>query len=71
MENLNVIKNYLSDSTDVNADGIYQIATNSLNEEELFLTNGFKLLYSQNLVKSYMDGLQISLWLFAEQIHYS
>ena len=51
VENLNVIKNYLSDSTDVNADGIYQIATNSLNEEELFLMNGFKLLYSQNLVK--------------------
>lgn len=51
VENLNVIKKYLSDFVDVNSDGIGQIAANSLNAEELFLMNGFKLLYSQNLVK--------------------
>lgn len=36
-------------------DSIIQIAMNSLNKEELFLTNGFKLLYSQNLVKLITD----------------
>lgn len=51
VENLNVIKKYLSDTMDVNADRIGQIATSSLNAEELFLMNGFKLLYSQNLVR--------------------
>jgi hypothetical protein len=51
VENLDVIEKYLSESVAINADGIGQIAANSLNEEELFLMNGFKLLYSQNFVK--------------------
>ncbi|MGN0244202.1 MAG: ATP/GTP-binding protein [Lachnospiraceae bacterium] len=51
IENLNVIKKYLSDSVDAHVNGIGLIAANSLNPEELFLMNGFKLLYSQNLVK--------------------
>ena len=51
VENLNVIKKYLLDSVEKNKEGIGQIAVNSLNPEELFLMNGFKLLYSQSLVK--------------------
>ncbi len=51
---LKVIKNYLAESS-LDADGLLQIAQNSLNREELFLTNGFKLLYSQSLVKLITD----------------
>ena len=49
--NLNEIKKYLLPSVDSNMDAINQIAKDSLNSEELFLMNGFKLLYSQELVK--------------------
>lgn len=55
IQNLNVIKDYLADSADLNEGGINRIALNSLNREELFLVNGFKLLYSQNLVKLITD----------------
>ncbi|MCD8130352.1 MAG: ATP-binding protein [Lachnospiraceae bacterium] len=55
IQNLNIIKDYLLDSDGVNVNGIRQIALNSLNQEELFLTNGFKLLYSQKLVKLITD----------------
>ncbi|MCD7715936.1 MAG: ATP-binding protein [Lachnospiraceae bacterium] len=51
MGNLNVIRKYLSPSVASNMDGIGQIAMDSLHPEELFLMNGFKLLYSQELVK--------------------
>ncbi|MCD7764113.1 MAG: ATP-binding protein [Lachnospiraceae bacterium] len=51
MGNLNVIREYLSPSVDSNMGGIGQIARDSLHPEELFLMNGFKLLYSQELVK--------------------
>ena len=47
VENLKVIKDYLSDITEQNAESINEIAKNSLNQEELFLTNGFKLIFSQ------------------------
>ena len=39
VENLKVIKDYLSDITEQNAESINEIAKNSLNQEELFLTN--------------------------------
>lgn len=55
IKNLDVIREYLSDSVDMAQDGINQIAANSLNREELFLMNGFKLLYSRNLVKLISD----------------
>lgn len=55
VQNLDVIKKYLSDSLNLAVDGIDQIAVNSLNREELFLMNGFKLLYSQNFVKLVSD----------------
>ncbi len=53
--NLKVIKEYLSDSIDKNTQGAIEIAKNSLNQEELFLTNGFKLIFSQSLVKLITD----------------
>lgn len=48
IENLKVIKDYLSDITEQNADSVNEIAKNSLNQEELFLTNGFKLIFRLN-----------------------
>lgn len=45
------IKNFLADSIHRNDDSIIEISKNSLNDEELFLTNGFKLIFSQSFVK--------------------
>lgn len=55
IQNLKIIKEYLSDITEQNADSVYEIARNSLNQEELFLTNGFKLIYSQKFTKLMLD----------------
>jgi len=52
---LKVIKDYLSDSMGQNIESINEIAKNSLNQEELFLTNGFKLIFSQSFVKVITD----------------
>ena len=52
---LKSIKNYLPDALNQNEESIIEISINSLNNEELFLTNGFKLIYSQNLVKLITD----------------
>ena len=49
--NLKIIKDYLYDSIKHNISGAMDIAKNSLNQEELFLTNGFKLIFSQKFVK--------------------
>ncbi|MDW5298520.1 MAG: ATP-binding protein [Sedimentibacter sp.] len=53
--NLKSIKNYLANSFNKNEGSIIEISKNSLNDEELFLTNGFKLIFSQNLVKLIID----------------
>jgi len=53
--NLKVIKNYLSESIEQNTSGAIDIAKNSLDQEELFLTNGFKLIFSHTLVKMIAD----------------
>jgi len=53
--NLKVIKNYLPDSIVPNIDGAIDIAKNSLDQEELFLTNGFKLIFSHTFVKLITD----------------
>ena len=55
IENLKVIKDYLSDITEQNADSVNEIAKNSLNQEELFLTNGFKLIFSPKFTKLIVD----------------
>ena len=53
------IKNYVSiKSTDKS---IFEIAENSLNEEELFLSNGFKLIISQRLAKEIADWFKDKL----------
>lgn len=53
--NLKPIKSYIADSVSQNPDGLLEIAKNSLNHEELFLTNGFKLIFSQAFVKIIVD----------------
>lgn len=57
IDNLTVIKRHLLNSATQNIDGATEIAKNSLNVEELFLTNGFKLIFSQNFVKIITDWL--------------
>ena len=52
---LKKIKSFLSDSVGCNIEGLLGIAKNSLNQEELFLTNGFKLIFSQSFVKMIVD----------------
>ena len=52
---LKAIKGYLSDSLKKEAEGAMSIAADSLNPEELFLTNGFKLIFSQSFVKIITD----------------
>ena len=54
IEKLKIIKDYLSDITEQNAESVNEIAKNSLNQEELFLTNGFKLIFSPKFYKA--DG---------------
>lgn len=57
--NFKNIKNYVSvKSTDKS---VFEIAENSLNKEELFLTNGFKLIISQGLVKEVTDWFKDKL----------
>lgn len=52
---MKVIKKYLSGITEQNTDSIAEIAKNSLSREELFLTNGFKLIVSQKFAKLVLD----------------
>lgn len=52
---LKPIKSFVSDSVEKNIEGLIDISRNSLNCEELFLTNGFKLIFSQSLVKLITD----------------
>lgn len=49
------IRVYLTDTFFQNTDGIIEISKGSLNSEELFLTNGFKLIISQKLSKLITD----------------
>ncbi len=53
--NLKGIEDFLSDITNQNKENVMGIARNSLNKDELFLTNGFKLIFSQKLVKLIVD----------------
>lgn len=53
--NMKVIQSYLSDVAEQNVDSISEIAKSSLNREELFLTNGFKLIFSPKFVKLISD----------------
>lgn len=53
--NMKVIKKYLSNVAEQNAEKISEIARNSLSRDELFLTNGFKLIFSQKFAKYIVD----------------
>lgn len=52
---LKLFETYFPDSTIQNMDSTIDIAKNSLTDDELFLTNGFKFIYSQSLVKLIVD----------------
>ena len=52
---MKVIKDYLSDITEKNVESMSEIAENSLSRDELFLTNGFKLIFSQRFVRLITD----------------
>ena len=57
--NFKNIKSYISiKKTDKS---VFEIAENSLNKKELFLTNGFKLIISQSLVKEITDWFKDKL----------
>lgn len=60
--NLNSIEQYLINNFSENEDSAKAIARNNLNETELFLTNGFKLMSSYKLVSF------ISKWLIEKFI---
>lgn len=53
--NMKVIREYLSDMTEQNTESMIEIAKNSLSQDELFLTNGFKLVFSQKFTKLIVD----------------
>ena len=53
--NMKVIKGYLSGVTVQNPDSISEIAENSLSQDELFLTNGFRLVVSPGFARLIAD----------------
>lgn len=55
VDNLKAIKKYLPEVKMQTVASLREIARNSLNDEELFLTNGFRLIFSQSLVKMIID----------------
>ena len=54
---LSEIKSFLLDSSIENNTSLVEIAEKSLINDELFLTGAFKLLFSQKLVKQFIDWL--------------
>lgn len=53
--NLKIISFYLGKSGGQKTDSLVDLAKGSLNPEELFLTNGFKLIFSADFVKLIVD----------------
>ena len=56
---LKVIKNYLVNDFAENSISAFNLAKSNLNHEELFLTNGFKAMFSAKLVNLIMNWLNI------------
>lgn len=50
IENIDIIDKYMSDSYRQNLDSAFHIANVNLNKEELFLTNGFKQIFTPDFV---------------------
>lgn len=57
LDNIGGIKDYLSNSIELNTESAFEIAKSSLNHEEFFLTNGFKLIISQSFASKITDWL--------------
>jgi len=55
--NLDTIQDFLVNAFEQNADGAIALAKNNLNDEELFLMNGFKTMFSSKLVTLITDWL--------------
>lgn len=53
--NLKGIKEYLSGAVTQNKESAIEIAKSSLSQDELFLTNGFKLIFSQSFAQLIVD----------------
>lgn len=56
--NLKSIEKYLINEFRVNEDSAKAIARNNLNETELFLTNGFKMMFSSKLVSFILEWFE-------------
>ncbi|MEE0966102.1 MAG: ATP-binding protein [Bacilli bacterium] len=52
------IKKYIANNFELNIDSAQKIAQNNLNETELFLTNGFKNIFSSQLVNKIVDWIR-------------
>lgn len=52
------IKKYVANNFELNIDSAQKIAENNLNETELFLTNGFKNIFSSQLVNKIVDWIR-------------
>jgi len=55
--NLKDISNYMVNNFDQNADSAMTLARNNLNDKELFLMNGFKVIFSSKIVSLIVDWL--------------
>lgn len=56
--NHKAIKKYVANNFELNIDSAQKIAENNLNETELFLTNGFKNIFSSQLVNKIVDWIR-------------
>ncbi len=52
---MKVINKYLSEMAEQDISGVSNIVTRNVEKEELFLTNGFRLIFSPAFVKVFMD----------------
>lgn len=57
IENTDAIQKWLANEFEKNAEGAIAIASSNLNDEELFLMNGFKTMFSSKLVAMITDWL--------------
>lgn len=58
IQNLNVIKRYLPDALEANLEGAKKLSRGNLSEEELFLMNGFKTMFSAQFVSLITSWLE-------------
>ena len=61
IDNISVIQKWLANEFEKTAESAIAIASNNLNDEELFLMNGFKTMFSSKLVAMITDWLSNKL----------